>query len=237
MDRVPREEFVPKRLRGIAYRDSALPIGHDQTISQPYIVALMTQLAQPRSEHRALDVGVWFGVIKRGGLGRNWFARSIALEIIAPLAQAARDRLERLGYHNVHVFCADGSIGLEEHAPYDVIIAAAAPREIPQPLIDQLARGGRLVIPVGVTSQALTVVEKDSRGNVEASTVESVAFVPMTGNAGVALINAAPGQILHLHPTQGTTERAACGLATWIPAEAIMDQLSPETSIPGGRVR
>jgi protein-L-isoaspartate(D-aspartate) O-methyltransferase len=178
MNRVPRHVFVPERLRDMAYTDQPLPIGHQQTISQPYIVALMTQLAQPRPESRALDVGTGSGY-QAAVLG-ELVEKVYSIEILEPLADEARTRLASLRYENVEVRRGDGYAGWPEHAPFDLIIVAAAPHEIPQPLIDQLAPGGRLVIPVGELFQDLMVVEKHADGTVDRRKAAPVAFVPMT---------------------------------------------------------
>jgi len=147
MRRVRRQLFVPENLRDLAYNDRPLPIGHGQTISQPYIVALMTQLAQPGERARALDVGTGSGY--QAAVLAELVDHVYSIEILCPLADSARDRLKSLRYDNVEVRCGDGSLGWPNHAPFDVIIVAAASDNVPQPLIDQLALGGRLVIPLG----------------------------------------------------------------------------------------
>ncbi len=177
MRRVRRHPFVPENLRDLAYTDRPLPIGHGQTISQPYIVALMTQLGQPHKGARALDVGTGSGY--QAAVLAELVHRVYSIEILCPLADAARKRLESLGYNNVEVRCGDGSLGWSEHAPFDVIIVAAAADKVPQPLIDQLAPGGRLVIPVGMYNQELIVIEKQPDGSIKKRSVAPVAFVPM----------------------------------------------------------
>ncbi len=181
MGRVPRQRFVPKELQQAAYADRPLPIGHQQTISQPYIVALMTQLVRPKPESRALDIGTGSGyqAAVLAGLCKEVYS----IEILEPLADEAGKRLRALGYKNVTVRCGDGYRGWPQHAPFDVIIVAAAPDHVPQPLVDQLAPGGRLVIPVGNFFQQLILVEKREDGSVDRKTVAGVAFVPMTGEA------------------------------------------------------
>ena len=179
--KVPRHQFVPQTLQSQAYADRALPIEHGQTISQPYIVALMTQLALPGPKDRALDVGTGSGY--QAAVLAELVAKVYSIEILRPLAESASARLEKLGYRHVQVRCGDGYRGWPEQAPFDVIIVAAAPDHIPGPLIDQLAPGGRLVIPVGTYSQSLMVVEKDAAGKVSRRKVAPVAFVPMTGEA------------------------------------------------------
>lgn len=181
MGRVPRHEFVPESQRRLAYADGPLPIGYDQTISQPYIVALMTQLARPRAGGRALDIGTGSGyqaAVLAGLTGEVY-----AIEILCPLANEARARLARLGYANVEVRCGDGYRGWPEHAPFDAIILAAAPDHIPPALIDQLAPGGHLVLPVGEYEQELVDVEKRPDGSVVKRNVIPVRFVPMTGES------------------------------------------------------
>jgi protein-L-isoaspartate(D-aspartate) O-methyltransferase len=178
MRRVRRHLFVPEDLRDLAYTDRPLPIGHGQTISQPYIVALMTQLGHPGESARVLDVGTGSGY--QAAVLAELVQQVYSIEILCPLADAARQRLKSLGYDNVEVRCGDGHLGWSKHAPFDVIIVAAAPEHVPQPLIDQLASGGRLVIPVGKYYQELIVIEKQPDGSIKKRTVAPVAFVPMT---------------------------------------------------------
>ncbi len=179
MAAVPRHLFVPERLRDEAYADHPLPIGHDVTISQPYIVALMTELAQVDPGDRALDVGTGSGyqAAVLAALG----ARVSSVEIIEPLATKAGERLAKLGY-DVEVRHGDGWAGWPERAPFDVIIVAAAPREVPPALVEQLAEGGRLVIPVGGAEQELQVLTRRG-GSISRRTEIPVRFVPMTGKA------------------------------------------------------
>ncbi len=181
MREVPRHLFVPKRLEESAYRDSPLPIGHQQTISQPYIVALMTQLAQAAPGKRALDVGTGSGY--QAAVLAEIVDEVYSIEILPDLAEQASKRLERLGYDNVTVRQGDGYAGWEEAAPFDVIIVAAAPSQVPEPLIEQLAPGGRLVIPVGNIHQELTYIEKHEDGSISRHAYGGVRFVPMTGEA------------------------------------------------------
>lgn len=181
MQQVPRHEFVPTRLCANAYADGPLPIGNGQTISQPYIVALMTQLGRPKPDSRVLDVGTGSGY--QAAVLAKIVKHVYSIEIVETLAEQAEQRLKRLGYENIEVRCGDGYQGWPEHAPFDLIIVAAAPDHVPQPLIDQLAPGGRLIIPVGKFAQVLTVIEKQSDGSTEKKTVAPVAFVPMTGQA------------------------------------------------------
>jgi len=179
---VARERFVPVALKRHAYEDHPLPIGLGQTISQPYIVALMTQLARPTPNDRALEVGVGSGY--QAAILAGLCKQVYGIEILDPLATAARQRLAALGYTNVTVRCGDGYQGWPEEAPFDVILVSAAPDHVPQPLVDQLAPGGRLVIPVGSYSQELVLIEKWSDGSLHRSSVAPVQFVPMTGEAG-----------------------------------------------------
>lgn len=180
-NRVPRHRFVPPAFEQLAYSDQPLPIGYGQTISQPYIVALMTQLAKPKRHGRALDVGVGSGY--QTAVLAELCDEVYGIEIVAPLAEAASRRLAELGYKNVEVRAGDGYRGWPEHAPFDAIIAAAAADHVPQPLIDQLAPGGRLVLPLGHGWQELIVIEKQDDGSVRRFDYGPVAFVPMTGEA------------------------------------------------------
>ncbi len=181
MQRIPRHLFVPENVRDSAYEDRPLPIGRGQTISQPYIVALMTQLAQPRPDSRVLDVGTGSGyqAAVLGELCREVYS----IEIVEELAQQASRLLARLGYENIHVRSGDGYQGWKEHAPFDLIIVAAAPAHVPKPLIEQLAPGGRMIIPVGRFQQDLMIIEKSEDGTIKQWSEIPVAFVPMTGEA------------------------------------------------------
>jgi len=182
MAKVPRHLFVPDALVDRAYEDRPLPIGHRQTISQPYIVALMTELVRPAPGKRALDVGTGSGY--HAAVLAELVDHVHSIEIVCPLAEQAEALLvERLGYDNLTISCGDGFAGWPEHAPFDVIVVAAAPRAIPPPLIEQLAVGGRLIIPVGEGRQELILVEKQEDGSVRREHVAPVRFVPMTGRA------------------------------------------------------
>lgn len=181
METVPRHRFVPPHLQSSAYSDHPLPIGRGQTISQPYIVALMTSESRPQPQTRALDVGTGSGY--QAAVLSELCAQVYSIEIVNELANAAKARLATLGYENVTVRGGDGYLGWPEQAPFDVIIVAAAPDHIPKPLLDQLATGGRLVIPVGRHFQDLLVVEKRPDGTLHQRKVAPVAFVPMTGEA------------------------------------------------------
>ncbi len=178
---VPREDFVEAADAPHAYRNRPLAIGHGQTISQPYIVALMTELLDPKPGDTVLEVGTGSGY-QTAVLARI-VGRVFSLEVVEPLADTARQRLARLGYGNVEVRAGDGASGWPEEAPFDAIVVTAAAPAVPQALIDQLKRGGRMVIPVGPagSEQDLVVVEKDADGEVSQQPVLPVAFVPFTG--------------------------------------------------------
>lgn len=181
MGRVPRHKFVPPGLERFAYEDRPLPIGQGQTISQPYIVALMTQVVDPRPGAKALDIGTGSGY--QAAVLAELTKQVYSIEIIGQLAEEARQRLARLGYRNIEVRHGDGYRGWPEHAPFDIIVVAAAPDHVPEPLVEQLAPGGKMVIPVGERWQELIVVEKTRDGKVVRRHVAPVAFVPMTGEA------------------------------------------------------
>jgi protein-L-isoaspartate(D-aspartate) O-methyltransferase len=182
MRRVERHRFVPAAARDAAYGDQPLPIGHGQTISQPYIVALMTELARVGPGARVLEVGTGSGY---QAAVLSLLAKEVySIEIVAPLAAEAGLRLAALGYANVEVRAGDGYRGWPDRAPFDAILVTAAPPEIPRPLLDQLAVGGRLVAPVGAEwgVQELVVVERTPAG-LKRRAVAPVRFVPMTGEA------------------------------------------------------
>jgi len=175
---VKRHLFVPKKYQPFAYDDTPLPIPCNQTISQPYIVALMTELLNVKKTHRVLEIGTGSGY---QAAILSLLADSVfTIEIICELATSAEKKLNSLGYDNLVVKCGDGFIGWEEYAPFDGIIVTCAPEEIPPPLIEQLAIGGRLVIPVGEYYQNLMLVTKDSTGITKMNIIP-VRFVPMTG--------------------------------------------------------
>jgi len=179
MRTVPRHEFVPPEWRSAAYSDGALPIEEGQTISQPYIVASMTELAQVRPGSRVLEVGTGSGY--QAAVLAQIGARVFSIEIVEGLCRSAAERLRRLGYGNrVEVRCGDGYRGWPEHAPFDAILVTAAPPRVPRPLEEQLAVGGHLVIPVGEEYQELLVLTRTQTGWTRRS-VFPVAFVPMTG--------------------------------------------------------
>lgn len=178
MRKVPRHRFVPAAWVAEAYEDHPVPIGEGQTISQPYIVALMTELLSLRGGERVLEVGTGSGY--QAAVLAELAGEVYSIEILEPLARRAAATLLELGYARVHVRTGDGYQGWPEAAPFDAIVVTAAPDHIPQPLLDQLTVGGRLVIPVGSFSQELLVCTKTAAG-VERRSVIPVRFVPMTG--------------------------------------------------------
>jgi protein-L-isoaspartate(D-aspartate) O-methyltransferase len=178
--KVPRHEFVPDLYKAYAYENRPLPIGEDQTISQPYIVALMTHLAQVSRDSIVLEVGTGSGY--QAAILAELVNQVYTIEIIESLGHNAKRVLSDLGYDNVTVRIGDGYNGWAEHAPFDAIIVTAAPETVPQPLIEQLKPGGRLVIPVGAQTrtQSLRVLVKNRTGEVEERDVLPVGFVPLT---------------------------------------------------------
>jgi protein-L-isoaspartate(D-aspartate) O-methyltransferase len=177
MAKVPREEFVPVDQRVDAYEDAPLPIGYDQTISQPYIVAFMTEQLQPKPGDRILEVGTGSGY--QAAILADLVADVYTIEIVEPLTKTAEAALQRLGYKNVHLKVGDGYQGWPEEAPFDAIIVTCAPDKVPQPLTDQLKDGGRMVIPVGERfAQQLYLLEKKN-GQLKESVTLPVRFVPM----------------------------------------------------------
>lgn len=179
MLKVERHLFVPESLQTYAYIDYPLPIGEEQTISQPYIVALMTELLDLDSNENVLEIGTGSGY--QAAILAELADSVFTIEIIESLAECAEKLLKDLGYENITVRCGDGYAGWEEHAPFDAIIVTCAPPEIPQPLIEQLAEGGKMVIPVGRWWQELMLIEK-KEGRIEKREVAPVRFVPMTGD-------------------------------------------------------
>ncbi len=179
--RVPRHEFVPVEERFAAYENIPLPIGHGQTISQPYIVALMTDLMGLKPDSRVLEIGTGSGY--QAAILAELSDQVFTIEIIKPLAEAAAKRLQRLGYDQIHLRVGDGYYGWKEEAPFDVIIVTAAASHVPPPLIRQLKPGGRMVIPVGsrFMVQQLLLVEKSDQGEVTTRQILPVRFVPLTG--------------------------------------------------------
>ena len=181
MAKVPREEFVPADLRAGSYSDGPLPIGYDQTISQPYIVALMTEQLRLQPQDHVLEIGTGLGY--QAAILAELVAEAYTIEIVEPLAKTAEGTLQRLGYKNVHVKVGDGYKGWPEHAPFDAIIVTCAPEHVPQPLVNQMKEGGRMIIPVGnYLAQELYLLEK-ANGGMRQSAVLPVRFVPMGGEA------------------------------------------------------
>lgn len=181
MKTVPRHEFVPESLRSRAYGNHPLPIGHGQTISQPYIVAFMTEQLQPQPTDRVLEIGTGSGY--QAAVLAKLVAQVYTIEIVEPLARRAEADLQRLGFKNVKVRAGDGYQGWPEAAPFDAVIVTCAPEHIPQPLVDQLKEGGRMIIPVGPShDQSLYMLEK-KEGKISRKAVLPVRFVPMTGGA------------------------------------------------------
>jgi protein-L-isoaspartate(D-aspartate) O-methyltransferase len=177
MRRVPRHLFVPEAVRSRAYEDYPLPIGHNQTISQPFIVAWMTEALQVTPRSRVLEIGTGSGY--QAAVLAEIVAEVYTIEIVAPLAESARRAFEAAGYRNVHAKQGDGYVGWPEHAPFDAVIVTAAPEQVPQPLIDQLRVGGRLVVPVGGRGiQQMTVITKGPAGVTREERMP-VRFVPL----------------------------------------------------------
>ena len=177
MAKVPREEFVPADARVDAYEDGPLPIGYDQTISQPYIVAFMTEQLRLKPSDRLLEIGSGSGY--QAAILAELVADVYTIEILEPLAKTAEATLQRLGYKNVHLRVGDGYQGWPEEAPFDAIIVTCAPDKVPPPLVDQLKDGGRMVIPVGERfAQQLYLLEKKN-GQLKESATLPVRFVPM----------------------------------------------------------
>ncbi len=177
MAKVPREEFIPMNARGDAYGDSPLPIGYDQTISQPYIVAFMTEQLRPKPSDRVLEIGSGSGY--QAAILAELVTDVYTIEIVEPLAKSAETTVQRLGYKNAHIRIGDGYKGWPEEAPFDAIVVTCAPETVPQPLVDQLKAGGRMVIPVGERfAQQLYLLEKKN-GQLKESASLPVRFVPM----------------------------------------------------------
>ena len=179
---VPRHEFVQSDDRRFAYENRPLPIGHGQTISQPYIVAIMTDLIEPGAGCRVLEIGTGSGY--QAAILGQLCDQVYTVEIIEPLGIAARERLSRLGYRNVEVRLGDGYYGWEQHAPFDAIVVTAVASHVPPPLLRQLKPGGRMILPIGTrfTTQELVLVTKTDDGRVTTRQILPVRFVPLTGD-------------------------------------------------------
>src|SRR5947209_10809700 len=185
MYKVPRHEFVSRQRWSEAYADHPVGIGEQQTTSQPYMIAAMVQAAQIRPEDRVLEIGAGSGY--QTALLAELASQVFAVERYTSLAEDARNTLERLGYRNVKIVAGDGSLGLPEAAPFDAIIVSAAAPRVPPALIQQLAPGGRLLIPVGDPhQQVLQLVQRDQQGNITVQTLEGCRFVPLIGQQGFA---------------------------------------------------
>ncbi|MCP5416309.1 MAG: protein-L-isoaspartate(D-aspartate) O-methyltransferase [Chromatiaceae bacterium] len=182
MAEVPRHLFIPEKQRPFAYDNRPLGIGHGQTISQPYIVALMTDLLRPHPGDRVLELGTGSGY--QAAVLAQLGAQVSTIEIIEPLARQAEERLTGLGYDNITTRIADGYYGWEEHAPFDAIVVTAAASQIPPPLLRQLKPGGRMVIPIGGSFQVqqLVLIEKQQDGAITTRQILPVRFVPLTGD-------------------------------------------------------
>ncbi len=181
MGKVPRHEFVPIQVRGGAYADTVLPIGYAQVISQPYVVAFMTEQLQPKPTDRVLEIGTGSGY--QAAVLAELVKEVYTIEIIAPLAERAQADLKRLGYKNIKFRTGDGYKGWPEAAPFDAIIVTCAPEQVPAPLVEQLKDGGRMIIPVGGSgNQHLVLLRKEGK-QLEKQAVLPVRFVPMTGEA------------------------------------------------------
>lgn len=176
--KVPRHKFVPASHRNMAYENRPLPIAHDQTISQPYIVGYMTEAADIAPGDRVLEIGTGSGY--QAAVLAELAKEVYSIEIVPQLADSARNLLQEMGYKNVQVKTGNGYLGWPEHAPFDAIVVTAAPDEVPQALVDQLAVGGTMVVPVGSAFQEMVIITRSESGVVERRTIP-VAFVPMVG--------------------------------------------------------
>lgn len=181
MGKVPRHRFVPKEVVGAAYDDCPLPIGYGQTISQPYVVAFMTEQLRLKPHDRVLEIGTGSGY--QAAILAEIVTEVYTVEIITPLAERAEATLADLGYTNIHMRAGDGYLGWPEAAPFDAIIVTCAPENVPPPLIDQLKDGGRMIIPVGATYAQELVLLRKQDGRIKRQAVLPVRFVPMTGRA------------------------------------------------------
>ncbi|MEZ6039241.1 MAG: protein-L-isoaspartate(D-aspartate) O-methyltransferase [Planctomycetaceae bacterium] len=181
MRTVPRHEFVLSAQKRQAYNDTALPIGHQQTISPPYVVAYMTETLDPQPNDRVLEIGTGSGY--QAAVLAEIVKEVYSIEIVSPLAKSASRRLQDLGYENVHVLDGDGYKGWPEHAPFDRIIVTCSPEKVPQPLVEQLKEGGRMIIPVGERYQQAFYLLKKENGELQQERLISTLFVPMTGES------------------------------------------------------
>jgi protein-L-isoaspartate(D-aspartate) O-methyltransferase len=182
MGNVPRHEFVPVNLRAQAYGDFPLPIGHGQTISQPFIVAFMTEKLEPKPTDKVLEIGTGSGY--QAAVLSELVSNVYTIEIVEPLARRAEADLKRLNYTNVFVRAGDGYKGWPEAAPFDAVIVTCAPENVPDPLVEQLKEGGRMVIPVGASGYQELYLLRKNKGKVEREAILPVRFVPMTGQSG-----------------------------------------------------
>jgi protein-L-isoaspartate(D-aspartate) O-methyltransferase len=182
MSRIPREEFVLPESRRLAYEDEPLPIGDGQTISQPYMVAVMTAVLQLEASDKVLEIGTGCGY--QAGILSCLSREVYSVEVRPDLARSAAERLERLGFANVHVLCGDGSTGWAEFAPYQAILIAAAAPSLPEPLLQQLGEGGRLVAPVGEPSHQMLVCAKKQANAISCQWHGGCRFVPLLGRFG-----------------------------------------------------
>lgn len=180
---VRREAFIPKSEVQFAYINAPLPIGHGQTISQPFIVAIMTELLDLKPEDIVLEIGTGSGY--QAAILAELAHKVYGVEVVADLVENARHALAAEGYGNIEICCGDGALGWPDHAPYDAIIVTAAAARVPQALLDQLRAGGRMIIPVGAPyeSQILVLIEKDKSGAIKQRDIMGVAFVPLVGKA------------------------------------------------------
>ncbi len=176
---VPRHLFVPDAYQSQAYEDYPLSIGHSQTISQPYIVAYMTEMLKLSGDEKVLEIGTGSGY--QAAVLAEITSEVYSIEIVEPLCKHAAALLSELGYENCHVRCGDGYAGWPEEAPFDAIMVTAAPPKVPQTLVEQLAPGGRMIIPVGSYYQQLKLITKDAKGRISEKKLLPVRFVPMTG--------------------------------------------------------
>jgi len=180
--KVPRHEFVSRDYQSQAYENHPIPIGHGQTISQPYIVALMTDIISPGAEDTVLEIGTGSGY--QAAVLAELVHQVYSIEIISELADRASNTLSRLAYKNIHSKTGDGYYGWEEQAPFDAIVVTAAADHVPPPLLAQLKPGGKMIIPVGsrFMTQQLVLIQKDDKGNITARQILPVRFVPLTGD-------------------------------------------------------